>query len=235
MFEHVGVGFYDAFFGKCAELLNDDGVALLHFIGRESIPGITNPWIAKYIFPGGYIPALSEVLPAIERARLIVTDIEVLQLHYAETLKAWRERFLAHRDEVVRLYDQRFVRMWEFYLACVRNRVPRRRHGRVSDPDGQAQRHHAGDAGLHRARRSAVARARSRSRAAVASRRRITARRRAARNERQAEIVVAGVSLSVRAVGNGESRNGDFPSLRRWTIECACVACLRSFGHGVKA
>ena len=117
MFEHVGVGFYDAFFGKCAQLLNEDGVALLHFIGRESTPGITNPWIAKYIFPGGYIPALSEVLPAVERARLRVTDIEVLQLHYAETLKAWRERFLAHRDEVVRLYDQRFVRMWEFYLA----------------------------------------------------------------------------------------------------------------------
>jgi cyclopropane-fatty-acyl-phospholipid synthase len=117
MFEHVGVGFYDAFFDKCAQLLKEDGVALLHFIGRESTPGITNPWIAKYIFPGGYIPALSEVLPAIERARLLVTDVEVLQLHYAETLKAWRERFLAHRDEAVRLYDQRFVRMWEFYLA----------------------------------------------------------------------------------------------------------------------
>jgi cyclopropane-fatty-acyl-phospholipid synthase len=117
MFEHVGVSFYDAFFGKCAQLLSDDGVTLLHFIGRENMPSITNPWIAKYIFPGGYIPALSEVLPAIERARLLVTDIEVLQLHYAETLKAWRERFLAHRDEVVRLYDQRFVRMWEFYLA----------------------------------------------------------------------------------------------------------------------
>ena len=118
MFEHVGVGFYDTFFDKCAELLADDGVALVHSIGRSSRPGITNPWIAKYIFPGGYIPALSEVLPAIERAQLIVTDVEVLQLHYAETLKAWRERFLAHRDEVVRLYDQRFVRMWEFYLAC---------------------------------------------------------------------------------------------------------------------
>jgi cyclopropane-fatty-acyl-phospholipid synthase len=118
MFEHVGVGFYDTFFGKCGELLADDGLALLHSIGRSSPPGITNPWIAKYIFPGGYIPALSEVLPAIERAGLIVTDVEVLQLHYAETLKAWRERFLAHRDEVVRLYDQRFVRMWEFYLAC---------------------------------------------------------------------------------------------------------------------
>jgi cyclopropane-fatty-acyl-phospholipid synthase len=118
MFEHVGVSFYDTFFGKCAELLAEDGVALLHTIGRSAPPGTTNPWIAKYIFPGGYIPALSEVLPAIERARLIVTDVEVLQLHYAETLKAWRERFLAHRDEAVRIYDQRFVRMWEFYLAC---------------------------------------------------------------------------------------------------------------------
>jgi cyclopropane-fatty-acyl-phospholipid synthase len=118
MFEHVGVGFYDTFFAKCAELLADNGVAVLHSIGRSSPPGITNPWIAKYIFPGGYIPALSEVLPAIERAELIVTDVEVLELHYAETLRAWRERFLAHRDEAVRLYDQRFVRMWEFYLAC---------------------------------------------------------------------------------------------------------------------
>jgi cyclopropane-fatty-acyl-phospholipid synthase len=118
MFEHVGVGFYDTFFGKCADILDENGIFLLHTIGRKSSPGITNPWIAKYIFPGGYIPALSEVLPAIERAGLIITDIEVLQLHYAETLKAWRQRFLAHRDEVIRLYDQRFVRMWEFYLAC---------------------------------------------------------------------------------------------------------------------
>jgi cyclopropane-fatty-acyl-phospholipid synthase len=118
MFEHVGVGFYRTFFDKCASLLAEDGAMLLHFIGRKTSPGITNPWIAKYIFPGGYIPALSEVLAPIERAELIVTDIEVLQLHYAETLKAWRERLLAHRDEVARLYDQRFVRMWEFYLAA---------------------------------------------------------------------------------------------------------------------
>jgi cyclopropane-fatty-acyl-phospholipid synthase len=118
MFEHVGVGFYETFFGKCASLLADDGIMLLHTIGRSGPPSITNPWIAKYIFPGGYIPALSEVLPAVEHAHLIVTDVEVLQLHYAETLKAWRARFLAHRDEAVRLYDQRFVRMWEFYLAC---------------------------------------------------------------------------------------------------------------------
>ena len=118
MFEHVGVSFYDAFFSQCAKLLADDGIALLHTIGRYTPPGVTNPWIAKYVFPGGYIPALSEVLRAIERAGLIVSDVEILQLHYAETLRAWRERFLAHRDEVVRLYDQRFVRMWEFYLAC---------------------------------------------------------------------------------------------------------------------
>jgi cyclopropane-fatty-acyl-phospholipid synthase len=118
MFEHVGGSFYETFFRKCEELLDNDGVMLLHTIGRSGAPSITNPWIAKYIFPGGYIPALSEVLPAIERARLMVTDVEILLLHYAETLKAWRERFLAHRDEVLRLYDQRFVRMWEFYLAC---------------------------------------------------------------------------------------------------------------------
>jgi cyclopropane-fatty-acyl-phospholipid synthase len=118
MFEHVGVNFYDAFFAKCAKLLADDGVMVLHSIGRSSGPSYTNAWIAKYIFPGGYIPALSEVMPAIERAGLLVTDIEILRLHYAETLKAWRDRFLVHRDEVARLYDARFVRMWEFYLAC---------------------------------------------------------------------------------------------------------------------
>jgi cyclopropane-fatty-acyl-phospholipid synthase len=118
MFEHVGVGFYDAFFRTCHDRLDDNGVMLLHSIGRSEGPNITNPWIAKYIFPGGYIPALSEVLPAVERAGLLVTDIEILRLHYAETLKAWRERFVAHREEVERLYDQRFTRMWEFYLAA---------------------------------------------------------------------------------------------------------------------
>ena len=118
MFEHVGVGFYDEFFRKCRAALADDGVMLLHAIGRSEGPGVTNPWIGKYIFPGGYIPALSEVLPAVERAGLLVTDIEILRLHYAETLKAWRQRFLAHRDEVERIYDRRFVRMWEFYLAA---------------------------------------------------------------------------------------------------------------------
>ncbi len=118
MFEHVGVGHYDTFFRKCAQLLVDDGVMVLHSIGRSEGPNVTNPWIAKYIFPGGYIPSLSEVLPRIENSGLLVTDIEILRLHYAETLKNWRARFLAHCEEVERIYDQRFVRMWEFYLAA---------------------------------------------------------------------------------------------------------------------
>jgi cyclopropane-fatty-acyl-phospholipid synthase len=118
MFEHVGVGFYDTFFRRCAAALDDNGIAVLHAIGRSEGPNVTNPWIEKYIFPGGYIPALSEVLPAIESSGLLVTDIEILRLHYAETLKAWRQRFLAHREAAERLYDVRFVRMWEFYLAA---------------------------------------------------------------------------------------------------------------------
>jgi len=118
MFEHVGVNHYETFFHRSAQLLADDGVMVLHSIGRSEGPGVTNPWIAKYIFPGGYIPSLSEVLRRIENSGLLVTDIEVLRLHYAETLRHWRERFLAHREEVERIYDQRFVRMWEFYLAA---------------------------------------------------------------------------------------------------------------------
>jgi cyclopropane-fatty-acyl-phospholipid synthase len=118
MFEHVGVGHYDTFFRKCRDSLADDGVMLLHSIGRSEGPAVTNPWVAKYIFPGGYVPALSEVLPAVERAGLLVTDIEILRMHYADTLLAWRQRFLAHRDEVEEVYDSRFVRMWEFYLAA---------------------------------------------------------------------------------------------------------------------
>jgi cyclopropane-fatty-acyl-phospholipid synthase len=114
----VGVGFYDKFFRKCFESLADDGVMLLHSIGRSEGPAVTNPWVAKYIFPGGYVPALSEVLPAVERAGLLVTDIEILRLHYADTLREWRQRFIAHRDEVEQVYDSRFVRMWEFYLAA---------------------------------------------------------------------------------------------------------------------
>ena len=117
MFEHVGVGQYPAFFDQVNRLLKPDGVALLHCIGRSDGPGATNPWIRKYIFPGGYSPAISEVLPVIEKTHLWVTDVEVLRLHYAETLKAWRRRFLQQRDKVLKLYDERFCRMWEAYLV----------------------------------------------------------------------------------------------------------------------
>ena len=117
MFEHVGVNHYRTFFDKCATLLKPDGVMLLHTIGRVGPPTTTNAFIRKHIFPGGYIPALSEMMPYIERSGLMVTDIEVLRLHYAETLKAWRERFLANRDKVKAIYDERFCRMWEFYLS----------------------------------------------------------------------------------------------------------------------
>ncbi|MBV9564765.1 MAG: class I SAM-dependent methyltransferase [Bradyrhizobium sp.] len=118
MFEHVGVAYYGTFFRKCADLLADQGIMMLHSIARSTGPDVTSPWIAKYIFPGGYIPAMSEVIPAIERAGLLVCDLEILRLHYAETLKAWRERFMARREEAVQLYDERFARMWEFYLAA---------------------------------------------------------------------------------------------------------------------
>ena len=116
MFEHVGLPQFTTFFGKVRQLLKPDGVALIHSIGRMDGPGITDPWIRKYIFPGGYVPALSEVLPVIERAGLWVTDIEILRLHYAETLKAWHANFIANRAEAARIYDERFCRMWEFYL-----------------------------------------------------------------------------------------------------------------------
>ncbi len=118
MFEHVGVGYYRDYFRTVRDLLADDGVALVHTIGRADGPGATNPWIRKYIFPGGYSPALSEVVPVIERLGLYITDIEVLRLHYAETLKAWRRRFNANRARIAEIYDERFCRMWEFYLAA---------------------------------------------------------------------------------------------------------------------
>lgn len=118
MFEHVGVDHFGTFFRKAKRLLKEDGVMLLHAIGRSDPPGVTNPFIAKYIFPGGYIPALSEVLPQIEKAGLVVTDVELLRLHYAETLRAWRQRFRARWEEAARLTDERFCRMWEFYLAA---------------------------------------------------------------------------------------------------------------------
>jgi cyclopropane-fatty-acyl-phospholipid synthase len=118
MFEHVGVVHYASFFRKVRELLAEDGMALLHAIGRADGPGATNPWIRRYIFPGGYSPALSEVTPVVERTGLFITDIEILRLHYAETLKRWRARFLDNRERVRQLYDERFCRMWEFYLAA---------------------------------------------------------------------------------------------------------------------
>ena len=117
MLEHVGVRQYGRMFERIRALLPQHGVALVHSIGRVLGPGSTNPWIKKYIFPGGYIPALSEVLPSIERSGLWVTDIEVLRLHYAYTLKQWRERFVANWDKAAALYDERFCRMWEYYLA----------------------------------------------------------------------------------------------------------------------
>ena len=119
MFEHVGVAHYIEFFTKVKELLADDGVMLLHSIGRMEPPGATNTWLRKYIFPGGYTPAMSEVLSAIENVGLWVTDIEVLRLHYAETLRQWRQRFLANREQIKQMagYDDRFCRMWDFYLA----------------------------------------------------------------------------------------------------------------------
>jgi cyclopropane-fatty-acyl-phospholipid synthase len=117
MFEHVGVNHYPTFFAKLKSLLTRDGVALLHSIGRRDGPGSTHPWIRKYIFPGGYVPAISEVISPVERSRFWITDIEVLRLHYAETLKAWRARFEHNRDRVRAIYDERFCRMWDMYLV----------------------------------------------------------------------------------------------------------------------
>jgi cyclopropane-fatty-acyl-phospholipid synthase len=117
MFEHVGINHYGEFFAKMKSLLAPQGVALLHSIGRKDGPGSTNPWIRKYIFPGGYVPALSEVVPIAERLGLWITDIEILRLHYAETLRAWRTRFEGNRERIRTIYDERFCRMWEMYLV----------------------------------------------------------------------------------------------------------------------
>ena len=127
MFEHVGVPHYRAYFAKVADLLAPDGVALIHTIGRSGRPGITSPWITKYIFPGGYVPALSEVMPAIQDSDLCTTDIEVWRLHYAETLRHWRARFEANIDKVRALYDERFCRMWRYYLVA--SEMTFRHHG----------------------------------------------------------------------------------------------------------
>ena len=117
MFEHVGRRNYLNFFRKMNELMKDDGVMLLHFIGQPYPALINNPFFEKYIFPGGYIPSLAEVAPAIEKAGLIVRDLEVMPMHYAQTLRHWRERFVARKAEAIALYDEQFFRMWEFYLA----------------------------------------------------------------------------------------------------------------------
>lgn len=129
MFEHVGVPHYKEFFDSLRDHLSDDGVALLHTIGRADGPGATNPWIAKYIFPGGYCPALSEILTVAEASGLYVTDIEVWRIHYAETLRAWRKQFEANLDRAGEIYDERFCRMWRFYL--IGSEMAFRRDGHV--------------------------------------------------------------------------------------------------------
>ncbi|WP_169566345.1 SAM-dependent methyltransferase [Sneathiella limimaris] len=118
MFEHVGVRHYREYFGKIHELLTEDGIALLHTIGRVGPPSTTSKWIRKYIFPGGYSPSLSEITTAIEKSGLVTTDVEVLRLHYAKTLRHWRKRFLANREKAVALYDEQFALMWDYYLAA---------------------------------------------------------------------------------------------------------------------
>lgn len=126
MFEAVGRPNYQEYFDGVARLMKDDGVALVHSIGRTE-PGVTNAWIDKYIFPGGYSPSLSEVMPAIERAGLMVTDVEILRLHYAETIRHWRDRFEAARADIAALYDERFCRMFEFYLGIAEQSFRARR------------------------------------------------------------------------------------------------------------
>ncbi len=117
MFEHVGPANYRSFFRQCNQLLNGDGVMLLHTIGRAGPPGVTDKWTVKYIFPGGYNPALSEIVGASEGVRMFLTDVEVLRLHYAHTLQHWYDRTTAARAAITELYDERFFRMWQFYLA----------------------------------------------------------------------------------------------------------------------
>ena len=128
MFEHVGIGHFEAYFAKIRDSLTEDGVALVHSIGRAAGPGATNPWLDKYIFPGGYAPALSEAFAAIERSGLWVTDCEVLRLHYARTIALWRQRFAANRAVIASLYDERFCRMFELYLVGSEIAFRRQRH-----------------------------------------------------------------------------------------------------------
>ena len=117
MLEHVGRKFYNKYFKKVSELLNDDGIALIHTIGSVDLPRDPHPWITKYIFPGGYTPSLSEIARPIERSSLIISDMEVLRMHYSHTLRHWKERFLNKKEQVLERFDEKFFRMWEFYLA----------------------------------------------------------------------------------------------------------------------
>ena len=117
MFEHVGRKFYKKYFNTVAKLLNENGVALIHTIGSVNTPRDPHPWITKYIFPGGYTPSLSEVARPIENSGLVLSDVEVLRMHYSHTLRNWKERFLSKKDQVLQMFDERFFRMWEFYLA----------------------------------------------------------------------------------------------------------------------
>ena len=117
MFEHVGRKFYKKYFNKVSELLNNDGVALIHTIGSSNPPRDPHPWITKYIFPGGYTPSLSEIARPIENSGLVISDMEILRLHYSHTLRHWKERFLDKREKVLEIFDEKFLRMWEFYLV----------------------------------------------------------------------------------------------------------------------
>ena len=118
MFEHVGINYFSNFFSKTYDLLKDNGVFLLHTIGSKGRPFATNPWMRKYIFPGGYIPSLSEIIQSTEKNNVLVTDIEVLRLHYAKTLKHWYKNFVKNRKKIIEMFDERFCRMWEFYLLA---------------------------------------------------------------------------------------------------------------------
>ena len=116
MFEHVGINYFPSFFSKTYELLNDTGIFLLHTIGQRSKPSATSPWIRKYIFPGGYIPSLSEIMQAAETYNINVTDVEVFMMHYAYTLNCWHKNLIKNKEKIIKMFDQRFFRMWEFYL-----------------------------------------------------------------------------------------------------------------------
>tara|TARA_B100001173_G_scaffold249112_1_gene219716 strand:- start:274 stop:1461 length:1188 start_codon:yes stop_codon:yes gene_type:complete len=117
MFEHVGRKFYKTYFNKVSKLLNEDGIALIHTIGSVNPPRDPQPWITKYIFPGGYTPSLSEIARPIENSGLVLSDLEVLRMHYSHTLRHWKQRFLSQKDVVLEMFDEKFLRMWEFYLA----------------------------------------------------------------------------------------------------------------------